>query len=72
MLEGIIMGRANAGNDEVDHALQTDKYADAVRADEKEAEELRLEYVPFFRFRDGKVLQGVASAGALRQALISQ
>lgn len=53
----------------IDSTLSSDKYAEAVRADEKEADEFDLEFVPYMRFSDGNVLQGVISAGAFRKAL---
>lgn len=49
--------------------LASGRYADAVRADEKEAEGLDLEYIPYLRFGDGHVLQGVLSPGAVRKVL---
>lgn len=55
--------------EDIDAVLTSDKYADEVRADEEEAEKMNLEYIPYMRFPDGKVLQGVLSKGALRSAL---
>lgn len=62
---------ASAGLDpvQVDATLSSDKYAHEVRADEKEAESLDLEYIPYMKFSDGQVLQGVISTGAFKKAL---
>lgn len=64
-----IAREAGLNPDEVDATLSTDKYAQAVYNDEKEAEESGLEYVPYMRFSDGRILQGVISKGAMRKAL---
>lgn len=53
----------------VEDTLSSDRYADAVRADEKEADSLNLEYIPYMRFSDGRVLQGVLTLGVIRKAL---
>lgn len=53
---------------EVDSVLKSDRYGDAVRADEKEADDLGLEFVPYLRFPEGRVLQGVLSVGAIRKS----
>lgn len=54
---------------QVEVVLTSDRYADAVHADEKDADEIGLEYVPYIRFEDDTVLQGVLSRGAIRTAL---
>lgn len=68
VLKGIAL---DAGLDSaaVDATLGSDKYAESVYADEKEAEAFDLEYVPYMRFSDGRILQGVISKGAMRKAL---
>ena len=53
----------------VEDTLTSDRYADKVRADEEEADRFDLEYVPYMQFSDGRILQGVLSAGAIRKAL---
>lgn len=53
----------------VQATLSSQRYADAVRADEEEAEKIDLEYVPYMQFGDGHVLQGVISVGAMRKSL---
>lgn len=53
----------------VESTLSGDKYGDNVRSDEKEADDFGLEYVPYMLFSDGRVLQGVLSAGAIRKAI---
>lgn len=64
-----IAGSVGLDASQVEDVLLSDRYADAVRADEKEADESDLEYIPYLRFEDGRVLQGVLSRGALRDAL---
>lgn len=49
--------------------LSGDEYKEAVRADEAEADAFDLEFVPYMRFSDGTVLQGVLSKGKLRAVL---
>lgn len=53
----------------VEAILSSDRYTDEVRADEKEAADMNLEFVPYMRFSDGRILQGVLSRGAIRKAL---
>lgn len=60
---------AGLNAEDIDAVLSSDKYADEVRDDEDEAEKMDLEYIPYMRFSDGRVLQGVLSKGAMRNAL---
>lgn len=60
---------AGIKGEDVDAVLSSDKYAGAVKSDEMKAEAFDLEYIPYMRFSDGRVLQGVLSRGALRTAL---
>lgn len=54
---------------DIEAVLASDKYGDLVRADEKEADEFGLEYIPYMKFDNGVVLQGVISKGAMLKAL---
>lgn len=57
--------------EEVLRMLDTDRYIEAVRADEKEADKLDLEFIPYLLFDDGTVLQGVLSHGAVKKAVVA-
>lgn len=56
-------------SEKVKYTLASRKYAEAVRKDEKEADDFGLEYVPYMRFSNGKVLEGVISKGAMRATI---
>lgn len=49
--------------------LAGDEYKAAIRSDEAAADALGLELVPYMRFSDGEVLQGVLTKGMLRKAI---
>ncbi|MCM1153695.1 MAG: DsbA family oxidoreductase [Muribaculum sp.] len=49
--------------------LEGTDYTSQVREDEKAADGFDLEYIPYMVFPDGKVLQGVISNGAFKNAL---
>lgn len=55
--------------DDIESTLASGKYTDAVRTDEKEADDMGLEYIPYMRLPDGGVIQGVLTVGAIRDAL---
>lgn len=55
--------------EEVDGVLSSDRYGEAVRKDEQKAKDEGLEYVPYMKFSDGEVLQGVISKGAMKKAI---
>lgn len=60
---------AGLDESEVKEVLQSDRYTEEVRTDEAEAEKLDLEYIPYLRFDNEKVLQGVLSPGMIRKAI---
>lgn len=68
VLEKIATG-VGMKREEVTEILDSDKYTEAVRADEKEIEERDLEFIPYMLFGDGEYLQGVMSNGALQNAI---
>lgn len=53
----------------VETLLSGTEYTAEVRADEAAADKMDLEYIPYMLFPGGKVLQGVMSNGAIKQAL---
>lgn len=57
-------------SEEVKAVLDSDRYGDQVRAEEKELDERKdFDLIPYMLFNDTTVLQGVISPGAMKKAL---
>jgi predicted DsbA family dithiol-disulfide isomerase len=64
-----LVGTVGLDADEVRQVLDSDRYADAVRADEREAQEMGISGVPFFLFDNRLYVAGAQSPDVMRQAL---